>query len=91
MSTNESISFWVEQNQCNIMAHRNISRSGDIIIDKYSEGKNNTEVTLVTIVNGTHSWPGGQKGWENGAEPTKEINATDLIWEFFKNHPKINK
>ncbi|MBS3749247.1 MAG: poly(3-hydroxybutyrate) depolymerase [Candidatus Thermoplasmatota archaeon] len=88
MSTNESISFWVQQNQCNEIAQRNISKSGNIISDTYSGGKNNAEVTLVTIVNGTHSWPGGQKGWENGAEPTKEINATDMIWDFFKNHPK---
>jgi polyhydroxybutyrate depolymerase len=88
MSANESISFWVEQNQCNETAQRNISKSGNIITDTYTKGKNNTEVTLITIVNGTHSWPGGQKGWKNGAEPTKEINATDLIWDFFKNHQK---
>jgi len=88
MSTNESISFWVGQNQCNEIAQRNISKTGSIIIDTYHGGKNNTEVTLVTIVDGTHSWPGGQKGWENGAEPTKDINATDVIWDFFKTHPK---
>ena len=88
MSTNESISFWVQQNQCNSVAQRNISFSGNIIIDTYQDGKNNTEVSLVTIVNGTHSWPGGQKGWEDGAEPTKEISATDMMWDFFKTHPK---
>ncbi len=89
MSTNESIQFWVNQNQCHSIPQRNISSSGNIIIDTYSSGKNNTEVQLVTIVNGTHCWPGGQKGWKNGAEPTKEISATDLIWDFFENHPKI--
>ena len=89
MSTNESIQFWVNQNQCHSIPQRNISSSGNIIIDTYSSGKNNTEVQLVTIVNGTHCWPGGQKGWKNGAEPTKEISATDIIWDFFENHPKI--
>lgn len=88
MSTNESIQFWVDQNQCNSFPKRNINSSKNIIIDTYLCGKNNTEVQLVTIVNGTHSWPGGEKGWKNGAEPTKEINATNLIWEFFENHPK---
>lgn len=88
MSTNESIQFWVDQNQCNSFPKRNISSSKNIIIDTYLGGKNNTEVQIVTIVNGTHSWPGGEKGWKNGAEPTKEINATDFIWEFFENHPK---
>ena len=89
MSTNESIQFWVNQNQCHSIPQRNISSSRNIIIDTYSGGKNNTEVQLVTIVNGTHCWPGGQKGWRNGDEPTKEISATDLIWDFFENHPKI--
>ncbi|MDG6218831.1 MAG: PHB depolymerase family esterase [Candidatus Thermoplasmatota archaeon] len=89
-STNDSISFWIEQNQCNPIPKRNISESGNIIIDTYHDGLQNTEVVLVTIVNGTHSWPGGEKGRNRGDEPTSEINATDLIWEFFKNHKKSN-
>lgn len=88
MSTNESIAFWVEHNQCNTTPEQNISESGNIIIDTYRDGLNNTEVTLVTIVDGTHSWPGGKKGWLGGPEPTQEIRATDMIWDFFKNHPK---
>ena len=88
MSTNESISFWVEHNECNTTPQRNISESGNIIIDTYSEGLNSTGVKLVTIVDGTHSWPGGKKGWVNGPEPTKEISATDMMWDFFKEHPK---
>jgi len=70
LSTNESISFWVEQNECDTTLERNISESGNIIIDTYEEGIDNTEVKLVTIVDGTHSWPGGKKGWVGGPEPT---------------------
>jgi len=88
MSTNESISFWVDQNYCNQIPEQNISESGNIIIDTYRNGLNDTEVVLVTIVDGTHSWPGGKKGWSGGPEPTQEISATDLIWDFFKEHSK---
>lgn len=88
MSTNESISFWVEHNNCNTTPEQYISESGKIIVDIYHGGINNTEVTLVTIVDGTHSWPGGKKGWLGGPEPTQEISATDMIWDFFKDHPK---
>ncbi len=88
MSTNESISFWVEQNNCNKTPEQNISESGNIIIDTYNDGINGTVVKLVTIVDGTHSWPGGKKGWSAGSEPTEEINATDIIWDFFKEHHK---
>lgn len=88
MSTNDSISFWIKQNNCNETKDRKISKSGNIIIDTYRNGSNNTEVKLVTIVDGTHSWPGGKKGWDDGPDPTQEINATDIIWDFFENHPK---
>lgn len=88
MSTNESISFWVEQNQCNSFPERNVSESGNIIIDTYAGGRNDTKVRLVSIVHGTHCWPGGNKGWENGDEPIQELNATDIIWDFFRHHPK---
>jgi polyhydroxybutyrate depolymerase len=44
---------------------------------------------LYTIKNGGHAWAGGNKGSEISDEPTSEISATDIMWEFFKNHPKI--
>lgn len=88
MSTNESISFWVEQNQCDSFPERTVSESGNIITDAYHGGLNGTEVQLISIVNGNHSWPGGKKGWDQGDEPNKELDATDVIWDFFKNHAK---
>jgi polyhydroxybutyrate depolymerase len=80
LSVNESISFWVNQNNCSTTPQTNISESGNIIVDTYSEGDNGTEVVLYSIVNGGHVWPAG--------EPTHEISATDIMWEFFENHPK---
>ena len=88
ISTNESISFWVVQNKCSSFPERNISASGNIIIDTYAGGLDHTMVRLISIVDGSHSWPGGSKGWDQGDTPSTEINATDEIWEFFKDHPK---
>jgi len=88
LSVNESVSFFVDHNQCDAFPQRNISESDNIIMDLYAGGLNYTQVVLYTIVNGTHSWPGGKTGRRNGDVPTMEISATDLIWEFFKNHPK---
>ncbi len=42
-----------------------------------------TEVTLYTITGGTHSWPGS-----DDETATQEIDASQLIWEFFATHPK---
>lgn len=82
LSVNESISFWVQHNECNPIPQTNISESGNIVTDTYSGGKNGTEVVLCTIVNGEHWWPGSDK------DPYQEISATDVIWDFFESHPK---
>ena len=88
LSVNESISFWVNHNNCSTVPMRNVSESGNIIVDTYSNGFSGTEVVLYSIVNGGHAWPGGEKGSRKGDEPTQEISATDIIWDFFKNHPR---
>ena len=88
ISVNESISFWIYHNNCTYVPITNISESGNIIVKTYKEGINHTETVLYTIVNGNHSWPGGKKGYRKGDEPIEEISATDIIWEFFKDHPK---
>jgi polyhydroxybutyrate depolymerase len=85
LSVNESISFWIQNNQCNNIPIRNISESGNIVIDYYIEGINGTEVALITIINGGHSWPGSNKDEIDN----NEINGSEIIWEFFENHPKI--
>jgi polyhydroxybutyrate depolymerase len=90
LSVNESISFWIDQNGCYLKPKRNISESGNIIIDTYVNNETNADVVLYTIVNGGHAWPGGNKFFSSD-EPTTEISATDVIWEFFKDHPKNEK
>lgn len=47
--------------------------AGILTTEIYSGGRNGAEVEVVSIEGGTHDWP---------------TNATDLIWEFFKTHPK---
>ena len=45
-------------------------------------------VELYLLKDNGHAWPGGQKGSRLGDEPSTALNATDLIWAFFKAHPK---
>ena len=40
------------------------------------------------IKDGDHAWPGGQRASPMGDEPSSAINATELIWAFFKAHAK---
>jgi len=84
LSVNQSISFWVNHNRCNITPNRNISNSGNVVIDYYLNGENESEVALITVMNGGHAWFGSDKD----TTENQEINATEIIWEFFENHPK---
>ena len=87
LSVNESISFWIDQNGCSLIPKRNMSESGNIISDTYTNNETNADVVLYTIMNGGHAWPGGNS-FTGSDEPTTEISATDIIWDFFSTHPK---
>jgi len=84
LSVDKSVSFWVEYNNCNTTPEIETSESGNIIKQTYANGTDGSEVVLYTVVNGGHEWFGGPEAFW----PPCEISATDLIWEFFEQHPK---
>jgi polyhydroxybutyrate depolymerase len=45
------------------------------------------DVELIALKDNGHAWPGGEKGSRRGDKPSESLNATDVIWEFFKTHP----
>src|SRR5262249_21324394 len=49
-------------------------------------------VVLYTILGGGHTWPGGQPlpEWFAGRTATS-IDASRLMWEFFRDHPRTNR
>ena len=53
------------------------------------KNNNGTEIVLYKMLGGGHSWPGGEKIRVFADNPVKNVSATDLIWEFFKNNPSI--
>jgi len=89
-SVNESVSFWVNHTGCNPEPEINISQSGKIIKRTYKNNSNDMEVILYATVDGGHWWPGSDIdfGWKTLHDSIQEIDATDLIWEFFRQHPK---
>ena len=53
----------------------------------YDRGKNNSEVVLVVVEEGGHTWPGQQPPVGFIGKSVKTVSANDLIWEFFQKHP----
>ena len=87
LSVNHSVLFWADADNCS--SNPLIENINNNVTRKtYGRGLNGTEVVLYTIIGGGHAWPGGEKGSMLGDEPTTEISATNVIWEFFKSHPK---
>jgi polyhydroxybutyrate depolymerase len=78
--------FWAERNGCKEKESRKI---GDhVLVEARKGGKGGAEVVLYTVEGGGHAWPGGTRAPMKGEIASREINATDVVWEFFKAHPK---
>jgi polyhydroxybutyrate depolymerase len=86
------VSDWVELNGCNknpIM--KNVSEN---VVQISHTCKEKAEVVFFRINGGGHTWPDSpitdrleNSGiWEKG-KTNKDINATNMIWSFFKAHP----
>ena len=87
-SVEETINFWVDSNGCS-KEPVNETRQGKAIRRQYGTGAQGAEVILWTLADGGHTWPGGKSSlpeWMAGKVNT-DINASELIWEFFQRHP----
>jgi polyhydroxybutyrate depolymerase len=90
-SVDDSVKTWVKANGCDENPKIDqLSKNGDetVVTRKtYIGGKNGTEVVLVVIEGGGHTWPGMKSPARILGKSTKNISANDLMWEFFQKHP----
>lgn len=91
-SITETIPSWVKFNGCP-QEPSSVKRIGNAVETRYGPGKDNTEVILWTLEDGGHTWPGGKVmpnveklGLDKMGNVNQDINASDLIWDFFKRH-----
>ncbi len=85
-----AVSFWTQHNGCTVGPER--EERGNVLRETYRGCRDGTAVVLYTIRGAGHAWPGGTSGLSLGGrlgdEPTQDISATDVMWEFFAAHPK---
>ena len=86
----DSIQTWVKLNGCEEKPKIDtLSRDGDemkVTRKTYGGGKDGSEVVLVVIEEGGHTWPGQQPPVDFIGKSAKNIAANDLMWEFFQKH-----
>ncbi|MBN1920000.1 MAG: dienelactone hydrolase family protein [Anaerolineae bacterium] len=80
-----TIEFWVGHNGC--ASTPQVTQNGSIRHTVYNGCQQDAAVELYTVVGSGHAWPGGQPGWKGGDVPTTELNASQVIWDFFAAHP----
>jgi polyhydroxybutyrate depolymerase len=90
-SVDHSIRTWVKSNGCDEKPKVDLlSKSGDemtVTRNTYATGKDGTEVVLVVIEGGGHTWPGMRSPAKALGKSALNIRANDLMWEFFEKHP----
>lgn len=85
VSVKDTIAFWTAKNNCPTQPAT--EEVGSIRHDVYAPCAEGTAVELYTITDGKHAWPGGEAVNQKMGEPTQEISANRIMWEFFTAHP----
>lgn len=92
VSVKNTISFWIAADHCpTALASRSVSSDRNVIIESYSPCASGTAVTLYTIIDGTHRWPGDEVPWYTfPGRDDSDVVATDVMWAFFAAHPRAD-
>jgi polyhydroxybutyrate depolymerase len=75
---------WATRDGCNPTPATATPVEG-VTVQTWSDCQGNAQVILYTLANHGHSWPGSPTMPK--AITSQAVNATDLMWEFFKVHP----
>lgn len=77
----------VERNGCQ-STPTPLPDSGSVSGLRYTGGPSSAEVVFYTVAGGGHSWPGGKRmPTFIVGKTTPDVDATRLMWSFFKEHP----
>jgi polyhydroxybutyrate depolymerase len=102
----EMVQFWVKHNKVNpepivtTLPDKDPHDGTRVTKALYTGGLNNTEVALYTIEGGGHAWPAykDRRGFflkliVDGVvgRKSRDVDACEVIWDFFKNHSRQKK
>jgi polyhydroxybutyrate depolymerase len=92
-SVEHTVQSWVKANGCvpvaKVIALPDKAKDGMRVKQHtWSGGKHGSEVVLVEIVGGGHTWPGQTPILPRFGDSTTDISANDLMWDFFQRHPR---
>lgn len=77
------IKQWQERLSCTAGAPKAMAQEITLTTAKCADG---SDLAVYRLPQMGHSWPGAQQGAL--ADPVAGLNATDLVWDFFKSHTR---
>jgi hypothetical protein len=100
ISVPETVEFWRQRNYCGTLPvsselpNRNFLDVSTVTLEAYRDCAGLSEVQLYRINGGGHRWPDGPElppverllAGQLFGRMNRDISATSVIWEFFKNH-----
>jgi len=96
LSTAKTIELFVHHNGCGKapmtieLEDKDPDDGATVVVDKYKDGKDGTEVILLKVIGGGHTWPGGEQylGSRLIGTVCRDINASEMILDFFLAHSR---
>jgi polyhydroxybutyrate depolymerase len=80
-----ALQVWVNIGGC-ASAPETITDNNAYTAIRWTGCREGSTVIRYLTKDGGHSWPGGYKPRPGADEPSKAINATDIIWDFFNQY-----
>lgn len=87
----DSIDFWVANNRCALPPLLPTQVNGGARCETHTACQDQAVVELCTVEGAGHVWPGtgaNPSGAVCGGSGTTDLNANDVIWAFFQDHPQ---
>jgi polyhydroxybutyrate depolymerase len=80
--------FWATHNQC--MGFSGIEALDDVnpddgtrvLVETFVDCADDSEVEIVGVYRGGHTYPGFRRGGTQGGLTTQDISASQVVWEF---------
>lgn len=97
LSASETFDHWSAMGDCALpdtgMPRDRVANDGTTFIRHLArECRDGAQVRLYELVGGGHTWPGGDAlGQRNVGQVSREINATESIWEFFARYGRTSR
>jgi polyhydroxybutyrate depolymerase len=79
--------YWAKANKCSSQPVESFDTQNRLAEVRWS-CPGGADVHFYRVAGNGHAWPGGKAGRAEADQPTQAFNASEVMWRFFKDHPK---